>query len=181
MTVNATNLIQGPASLYAAPFGTAEPATISTAPGAGWDDLGGTKEGITLNIEQTFADLTVDQIIDVIARKRTGRNITIATSLAEPTLDNLALAMNNTGPTSDVLELDNGDAAAAFSPAYGAVLLDGIAPGGFRRRIILRKTLQTGNIAMAYTKDGQTVIPVTFSLHWVSASIKPFKIEDATA
>tara|TARA_B100000700_G_scaffold110520_4_gene124542 strand:- start:274 stop:816 length:543 start_codon:yes stop_codon:yes gene_type:complete len=178
MTVTATNLIQGPATIYAGAFGATEPADIDTAPGVGWTDLGGTKEGVTLNIEQTFADLTVDQIIDVVGRKRTGRSINVATSLAEPTLENLARAMNNTAPTSDVVELDNDE--SAFSPDYGAVLLDGLAPGGLRRRIILRKTLQTGNIAMAYTKDGQTVIPVTFALHWVSASIKALKIEDET-
>ena len=151
MTVTATNLIQGPATIYAGAFGATEPADIDTAPGVGWTDLG---------------------------RKRTGRSINVATSLAEPTLENLARAMNNTAPTSDVVELDNDE--SAFSPDYGAVLLDGLAPGGLRRRIILRKTLQTGNIAMAYTKDGQTVIPVTFALHWVSASIKALKIEDET-
>lgn len=181
MAVTSTNLIQGPATIYGAVFGATEPATVATAPGAGWTDLGGTKEGITLNIEQTFSDLTVDQIIDVIARKRTGRNINVSTSLAEPTLVNLATAIGNSAPASNVLELDNGDAAAAFSPVYGAILFDGIAPGGFRRRVIVRKTLQTGNIALAYQKDGQTVIPTTFSLHWVSTSIKPLKIEDALA
>lgn len=181
MVVTATNLIQGPATIYAGAFGATEPATVGAAPGVGWTDLGGTKEGVTLNIEQTFSDLTVDQIIDVIARKRTGRNINVATSLAEPTLANLAPAIGNSEAVANVLELDNGDAAAGYSPDYGAILLDGIAPGGFRRRIILRKTLQTGNIALAYTKDGQTVIPVTFSLHWVSTSIAPMKIEDAIA
>lgn len=179
MAVTATNLIQGPANLWAGPFGTAEPAAIGTAPGAGWVDLGSTKEGVTLNIEQTFADLTVDQVIDVIARKRTGRIVTIATSLAEATLENLATAIGNTAPATKVLELDNGDSALAFSPTYGAIIMEGLGPNGVKRRFILRKTLQTGNIALAYTKDGQTVIPTSFSMHWVSSAIKPLKIEEA--
>lgn len=179
MPVSASNLIQGPAVIYGAAFGAAEPATIDAAFSAAWTDLGGTKEGVTLNIEQTFADLTVDQIVDVVARRRTGRTMSIATSLAEPTLENIARAISNTAPVTNVLELDDG--LAAFSPAYGAYAFDGIAPGGFRRRVILRKTLATGNLAMAYTKDGQTVVPTTFMGHWVSASIKALKLQDATS
>lgn len=179
MAVTASNLIQGPATIYGGIFGATEPATIATAPGVGWTDLGGTKDGVTLNVEQTFADLTVDQIVDVVARRRTGRMVSITTTLAEATLENLARAISNAAPVANVLNLDDG--LAAFSPAYGAYLFDGIAPGGFRRRVILRKTLATGNVAMAYTKDGQTVIPTTFAGHWVSASIALIKIEDATS
>lgn len=179
MPVSASNLIQGPATIYGAVFGATEPATIDAAFGVGWTDLGGTKEGVTLNIEQTFADLTVDQIVDVVQRRRTGRVMSIGTSLAEATLDNIARAISNAAPTANVLELDDG--LAAFSPAYGAYAFDGIAPGGFRRRVILRKTLATGSLAMAYTKENQTVIPTSFMGHWVSASIKALKIQDATS
>jgi hypothetical protein len=123
--------------------------------------------------------LDVDQIIYEIQRRRTKRVVTIKTSLAEPTLANLALAIANTAPTANVLTADDG--LTAFAPAYGAVLLDGIAPGGFRRRIIIRKTLPTDSVGTAYKKDAQTLLPVTWTLHWVSASIAPFKIEDATS
>ena len=178
MSVNSTNLIQGPATVYRAPFGTVEPATIDAAPGVGWTDVGGTKGGLELNIASEWADLTVDQILDVIERRRTGRTVTAKTSLAEATLENLAAAIGNTAPAADVLELDSG--LDAFAPDYDALLIDGIAPGGFRRRIIIRKTLSTDAVGVAYKKDDQTVIPVTWSLHWVSASISPLKIEDAS-
>ena len=59
--------------------------------------------------------------------------------------------------------------------------MDGIAPGGFRRRVIVRKTLPTDSVGTAYKKDSQTLLPITWTAHWVSASIKPFKIEDAVA
>jgi hypothetical protein len=179
MTVNSTNLIQGPATLYYAPFGTTEPATIATAPASPWVDLGGTSGGATLNINDTYSVLSVDQIVAEVERRRTNRVVTIATSLAEATLENLARAVNNTAPASDVLELDDGP--AAFNPEYGAILLDGIAPGGFRRRAILRKVLATEAVGTAYQKAGQTLIPVTFTGHWVSASIRMLKVTDATA
>ena len=179
MPVTSTNLIQGPATLYLAPFGTAEPATVAAAPATGWVDVGGTQEGVELGIADEYAVLGVDQVIYEIERRRTGRVLTIKTSLAEATLENLAHAINNTAPAAGALTADDG--LTAFAPAYKAALLDGIAPGGFRRRIILRKCLSTDSVAMAYKKDGQTLIPVTFTGHWVSASVKPFVITDATA
>lgn len=178
MGVTSSNLIQGPATLYAAPFGTVEPATIATVPAAAWVDVGGTKDGVELGIADEYGVLDVDQIIYEIERRRTKRAVTIKTSLAEATLTNLALATNNTAPTANVLTADDG--LAAFKPAYGAILLDGIAPGGFRRRFILRKTLATDSVGMAYKKDGQTLIPVTWTGHWVSASIAPYLCTDAT-
>lgn len=178
MGVSSSNLIQGPATLYLGTFGVTEPATIATAPGAGWVDVGGTKDGVELGVADEFAVLDVDQVIYEIERRRTKRVVTVKTSLAEATLENLAQAINNTAPAASVLTADDG--LAAFAPPYRACLLDGIAPGGFRRRIIVRKVLSTDSVAMAYKKDGQTLIPVTFTGHWVSSSIKPFAITDAT-
>lgn len=179
MPVTSTNLIQGPAVLYHGLFGATEPATVSAAPATGWTDLGGTKDGVELSIEDEYGVLDVDQLIYEVGRRRVKRVVTVKTQLAEATLANLALAVNNTAPTAGVLEGDDG--VAAFAPAYSAILVDGLAPGGFKRRIILRKVLATDSVGMAYKKDSQTLIPVTWTLHWVSASIKPFKVEDAAA
>lgn len=179
MPVTSTNLIQGPATVCVAPFGTAEPATIATAPAAAWVDVGGTKGGLELNVSSEFATLTVDQIVDIIESRRTGREVTVKTTLAEATLQNIAQAIANAAPVANVLELDDG--LAAFKPAYSAILIDGIAPGGYRRRIIVRKTLPTDAVGIGYKKDDQTVVPVTWKLHWVSTAIKSLKIEDATS
>lgn len=179
MPITSTNLIQGPATLYRATFGTAEPATVATAPGAGWVDAGGTKDGIELLINDEYSVLDVDQNIHEIERRRTKRVVQIKTVLAEATLENLAIAVANTAPASGALSGDDG--LTAFNPSYSAVLLDGIAPGGFRRRIILRKTLPTDGVGMSYKKDGQTLIPITWTAHWVSTSIKPWIVTDATS
>lgn len=178
MAVTSTNLIQGPATLYWAPFGSAEPLTIATAPAAPWVDLGGTKDGVEMGIADEYSVLSVDQIVYEVERRRTNRVLTIKTNLAEATLENMARAINNTAPAASALTLDDG--LTAFAPSYGAILLDGIAPGGFRRRAILRKTLSTDSVASSYKKDGQTLIPVTFTGHWVSANIKPLVVTDAT-
>lgn len=179
MVVSSQNLIQGPATLYIAPFGTAEPVDVATAPGVGWVDVGGTKDGVELAVADEYAVLSVDQVVYEIDRRRTNRVLTVKTSLAEATLENFAHAINNTAPAANSLELDDG--LAAFKPAHKAIMLDGIAPGGFRRRFIARKCLSTDSVATAYKKDGQTLIPVTFTGHWVSASIRPLSIKDAVA
>lgn len=179
MPVTTTNLIQGPATLYIADFGTAEPATIATVPGAGWVDVGGTRDGVSLNVTKEFAVLEVDQLVDEVGRTVTKRMVQVKTSLAEATLANLAHALADAAPVANVLE--PAADSTAFRPGYKAVLLDGIAPGGFRRRIVVRKALSTESVETAYKKDGMTLVPVTFTGHYVSTSIKPYKIEDATS
>lgn len=179
MSVTSTNLIQGPATLYAGAFGAEEPATVDTAPGGDWVDVGGTREGIELIVEKSYAVLSVDQVIDEVGRTVTSRVVKVKTTLAEATLANLARSINETAPVSGVFTPDGG--LAAFTPAYQALLIDGIAPGGLRRRIIVRKVLSVDSVGTAYKKDGMTVIPVTFTAHWVSPSIEPFVIEDEAA
>lgn len=183
MAVTTTNLIQGPATLYTGPFGTVEPATLSVTPGTGWTDVGGTMDGIELDINDTYTPLTVDQLILKPESRRTERELQIKTSLAEATLGNLAVAINNPAPVTatgtSTLTLQDG--LSAFVPIYYALLIDGFAPGGFRRRIIIRKAIQTDSTSIAYKKDDQTVIPVTFDAHYVSSSINSMIIVDATA
>lgn len=181
MPVTATNLIQGPAVMYLGAFGVTEPATIATTPGVGWTDVGGTQDGVTYAVELEFSELSVDQVVDIPGQRITKRVTKIKTNLAEATLANMALALNELAAVVAANKLTPTNGVAAFTPNYAAVLLDGLAPGGFRRRFIGRKMLQTGNIESAYKKDGQLLIPVEFTGHYVSSSIAPFVIEDAVA
>jgi hypothetical protein len=177
MPVTATNLIQGPATLYFGVFGATEPATVATTPATGWTDCGATKGGVEFLVNDEYSVLEVDQVIYEAGRRRTKRVVQIKTTLAEATLDLLAAATANAAPVTKVLTADDG--LAAFAPTYGAILLDGIGPAGVRRRFTLRKTLPTDGVGLGYKNDDQTVIPVTWTGHWVSSSIAPFKVEDA--
>lgn len=189
MSVTTTNLIQGPATLYSAPFGTTEPtdALIGSVPGAGWLDCGGTKGGVTLTANMTLSEYDVDQVLDVVGDVITARNFTIGTNLAEATLINLAKAINvadtavTTGVSPAGPTLEPVSDVTAFTPVYRAYILDGLAPGGFRRRVIIRRAIQTAASALAHSPTEQTVIPATFRSTYVSASIKPFKVVDQIA
>lgn len=189
MSVTTTNLIQGPASLWVGAFGVAEPADaqINTPLGVDWTDVGGTVGGVTLTVGITLAQLDVDQIADVVGDVITAREVNIATSLAEATLANLARVINladaavTSGTTPVGPGLEPASDLTTFQPVYRAWCLEGLAPAGYRRRVFLRKAVQTAASAMPHGPAAQTVIPATFRATYVSASIKPFKIVDAIA
>jgi hypothetical protein len=184
---SATNIIAGPAELYSAVFGSTEPldTAVSAALTAPWGSLGGTDDGVTLNVSHEWQNLRMDQIIDSAGKRKTGRTITVATNLVEGTLENLALALAETsaiqtggtgGTAWRALEVSGDDSGA--EPTYTALILRGRAPLGKRRLFVCRKVLQTEDVESAYKKDDQWLIPVTFECHWVSASIRPFRIVD---
>lgn len=187
--VVASNLIAGPGDVYRGNFGATEPtdSSVATAPASGtWTDVGGTQEGVTLNIGQEFQELTVDQVIDRIESRRTSRSITIGTSLAEPTLENLAWVLNGgvvaTGTGFKTYTPEGG--TSTTQPTYAALVFDGWAPmvanAAKRRRIVARKILNIEGVEFAYTKDGQTLFPVSLQLHYVDSVTALFKITDQT-
>ena len=189
------NLIQGVGFLYVAPAGTAEPddADLASEPASPWRSLGFTQEGVAITVTQEYSELEVDQLVDVPGRRLIKRELVVATSLAEATLDNWASAMNEleaqvvaTAPGAGTIgtskfepRADNG--LLQGEPNYAMLLFDGYAPGGFPRRLILRRALQIGEVEAANTKDGQTVIPTEFAGHYVSKTVAPYKVVDQTA
>jgi hypothetical protein len=185
MAVTTTNLIQGPATMYQGTFGATEPTdtAVNTTPQASaWTDLGGTQDGVKLGVDQTYSELEVDQITLRVGSRLTKQDFTIETSLAEATLENLALVMNGgtSASGSGWKSFDPNVTSSATQPNYFAIILDGYAPSQFRRRVIGRKMLNTDSVELAYTKDKQTLIPAKFAGHYVSNSITPFHIVDQT-
>ncbi len=186
MAIDTTNLIAGPGTLWTGAFGATEPAdsTVNAAySGSAFTDVGATQDGVTLNIERDFFELEVDQVIDVPGRRITKRDLQIVTNMAEPTLENLGVVLNGGTVTasSGYSTYDPADDTAATQPTYRAVLFEGWAPRGFRRRVFARKVLSIEAVETPYKKDGQTLFPVTFGCHYVSPSIKPFRVVDQTA
>jgi hypothetical protein len=187
MAVTTTNLIMGPATLYTGAFGATEPtdASVNTTPAvSAWTDMGGTDSGVKLTVDQKFVELKVDQVVDRVGSRMTSRDFVIDTSLAEPTMANLSLALN--GGTSAT-----GSGYASFEPLYTgnsstqptyiAMLFDGFAPSSFRRRVIARRVLSVDKVESSYTKDKQTFLNVKFMAHYVSASIAPLHVVDQTS
>ncbi len=190
MPVTVTNLLMGPGAIHHADFGATEPADAdiandiaNTSVSGDWTDLGGTQGGVTLELNQEYTELEVDQIPDIPGRRRTKREFKVNTNLAEPTLDNFIVAANGGTKTTGANfaawdpDMDN----SAEDPDYSALIFEGKAPGDFRRWVVARKTLNVATIGQEHTKDSQTVLPVEFSCHYVSSSTKPFRYIDQTS
>ena len=105
---NAKNIIVGAATVYVSPANTAEcdrinissatataqdPTKIVNGESASWFHMGYTMEGVTLNIEPTYNEVMVDQLLDVARLFKTSQSVTVATSLTEATLENLYVAI----------------------------------------------------------------------------------------
>ncbi|MED1406516.1 hypothetical protein P4U07_27780 [Bacillus mycoides] len=98
--VNANNIIGGAGRLIAAPYGVKFPDSISevmntatfelTGP---WEDLGATKEGITVSRSYEEEGTEVDQVQGEVETTITKWEHAIATQLAENTVKNRQLAL----------------------------------------------------------------------------------------
>jgi hypothetical protein len=133
----------------------------------------------------------MDQAVESPGRRLTELDVSVATALAEPTLENWQLSLADSasaitaggtaGTAYKAMDL-GGPAEPGEEPDYSAVIFRGRAPRGKRRMVIVRKSLSIEEVESEYKKDDQTFIPVTFGAHWVSTSIKSVHVVDeATA
>jgi hypothetical protein len=149
MAVRTSNLLMGPAELFAGPFGAPEPAFAAAAIPSTHRDLGGTDGGATLTLTQTYTPMMVDQVAMAVGSRLTEQGVRISTNLAESTLANLRLARNQGAGTNEGQTVGLGAATAgtftltfqnettapiAFNANAAAVqtaleALGGIAPG----------------------------------------------------
>lgn len=97
--VDDNNFIRGAARLMWAGITVAFPATIADIINVstyeamtGWNDLGGTKTGITVTYNNTEETFDIDQILGDIDSRPTGHEVTVGTNLVEMTLARLQLA-----------------------------------------------------------------------------------------
>lgn len=196
ISVNAGNLIMGPARLYVAPFGSTEPTDSSvtpngttTPPSSPWTDVGGTDGGVTYETDNTYTGLQVDQIIMEVGARLTDMKFTVTTKLSEITLANLNTALNSIATTStnsgyNTMDINVGSSAS--QPTYAALIIDGWAPmlstgAPALRRVIVRKVLSQVKAALTFDKKTQQSLECTFQAYFVSSSIVPVHIVEQTA
>lgn len=193
MTVTAANILMGPGSLYYAPFGTTYPAdsaaTVAAGAPSGFTDVGGTRGGLTLMVDQTIQDLTVDQIPDPVGGQMTGRKVQLQTELAETTLANLGLILNGLLTIGTQSAYTTGDLVTtvnSFRPTYVSLIFDGWAPSlatglPARERFNVFKALSTAKVQAKNDTKNQKTYGVTFTAYWVSPSQSPVHWVDQTS
>jgi hypothetical protein len=185
----------GPATLYWAPFGATEPANsaiLSPPSSSVWTDVGGTADGtsVLLEVDQTYTDIGVDQLVDPVGARLTKRTIQVTAALEEATLQNITLALNQlttTTPQSGYTVLDPITATSASQPTYTALIIDGWAPTAgtaetqCRRRLVIRKCLSSSKLDFEYEKSKPNIFNTTWTSFYVSGSVAPFEITDQTS
>jgi hypothetical protein len=195
LSVNAVNLVMGPAILYVAPAGTTEPtdAVVTpngyyTPPASPWTDVGATDGGVTFETDQTYTDFSVDQLTMSPGARLTETKMTVVTKMSEMSLANLQTALNGigiTGSGSGYSTFDIPVGVTSTQPSYAALCIYGWAPaltGGTPalRRIIVRKVLSQVKASLMFDRKTQQSLAVTFNAYFVSNSLPPVHITDET-
>jgi hypothetical protein len=188
MAVTAANLAMGPGDVYVGSFGAPEPldSQVNGTPAASaWTSVGGTMGGITVTFVTQWKELEVDQLVETPERRTTKREVQVKTRFAEVTFDNLVLALvggtitPGASGTQDAYDPPTSDSSA--SPTYKAVIFDGVAGNGLRRRLFVRKVLSTESVEAQNSKDDQQSYPVTFTSHYVDSVTKSWRLVNKKA
>ena len=198
-----TNIIVGAAAFYVADT-TLTPATLASFVGnasfkdtlsvnADYTNVGYTSNGLELQFQPDFGEVSVDQVLDVAKLYKQGMQVNMATAFAEATLENLliALAFNAdelTGQKSQssglVLDLSAGDIGecpverglVAIGPGTG----DCANSDNVERVYTAYRALSIENVTVSAKRDEASMFEVSFRLLPEDSSGSYGKIVDRT-
>ncbi len=164
------NFIRGAARFLVAgttiafPTGIADVINLSTFDAmSGWTDVGATKTGITITHNNTEETFDVDQILGDIDSRPVSYEQTVATALAEVTLENFQLAWEAGAiSTSGGFRTMGVGEPAVYTRKRLAVIFQK-ANGKLRMHAFRKAQKSAQESAIPYNKTGeQQSIPVTF-------------------
>jgi len=84
----------------------------------GWTSLGYTSNGLELTFNPTFGEVAVDQLLDVARLFKSGMTVSMRTTLAEATLENLLLVLAQRGTVNRYGNFVSGQTTAATTISY---------------------------------------------------------------
>lgn len=193
--VGAARVWLGPASNTTAETGAARPATAngtkyavtmngadgSTSTGVGtlvtnWREIGFTQDGLEVATDPSWGEVEVDQLLDTPKIFKDGMSLTISTTMAEATLENLLIAwgqastsVSSIAPFEKELDIEGGNLGEA--PLERGLIAVGVAPeekatGGINQygeRIYQAyRVLSVEATALGLSRAEAATIPVTF-------------------
>jgi hypothetical protein len=174
-------------------FVTTESYRETLSDEVGIDNVGYTSNGIEISFQPNFGEVQVDQILDVAKLYKQGMQVTLATSFAEATLENLlfSIAGNSTSLSGTkgssagrTLNLKSGDigecpverALIAVGPGTG----DCVDSSMVERVYVAYRALSIENVTVSAKRDAATMFDVTFRLLPEDTSGSYGKIIDRT-
>jgi hypothetical protein len=140
-----------------------------------WRNVGYTSNGLDLEFQPSFGEVKVDQVLDVARLFKDGMQVSMKTSFAEATLENLLVSVASQG--TDLYD----DADAEDSPTFdiqsgglGDVPLErgliAVGPGtgdplNPKERIYIGyRALSIQNVTVSAKRDAATMFDVTFRM-----------------
>lgn len=172
--VNDESFIRGAARILWAAATVSFPSNIGSvinlstfAAQTNWNELGATKNGIQIMINNAEENFDVDQIMTDIRTQPTNWEMSVSTNLAEMTLERLQLCWEGGTVSTDATQTPNEKVLGLGAPTYYtqrrlAVLFqrpNGKIRGYFFR--LVQRTPQESTITHAKTGEQQT-IPIRF-------------------
>jgi hypothetical protein len=144
---------------------------------AGIENVGYTSNGIEITFQPDFGEVQVDQILDVAKLYKQGMQVTLATSFAEATLENLLFSI--AGQSDDLSGTKSSSAGRSLNLASGDIgecpverALIAVGPGtgdcedssSVERVYIAYRALSIENVTVSAKRDTATMFDVTFRL-----------------
>ncbi len=178
-------VLQDPGFLFAAPIASALPTNTVVASKytdawpAAWIPLGATSEGSTFSYSTSVEAITVAEFFDPISYATTERSGNIAFNLADFTLRNYKLALN--GGLGAIVPTTGTGTTASYdyepvAPGNEVRVMVGWESTDATMRLILRQTIQGGEVASAFQKAPSiAAIPGTFNMEMPVGATSPFK------
>ncbi len=158
-----------------------------------FDNIGYTTNGLEMGFEPDFGEVSVDQVLDVAKMYKQGMKVSMKTTFAEATLENLlivlaAAATDLTGSAASsagrVLELSAGDIGQC--PVERGIIAVGPGTGDCEtsankeRVYIAYRALSIESVTLSAKRDEPTAFEVNFRLLPEDTSGKYGKIVDRT-
>ena len=198
-----TNIIVGAAALFVADT-TLTPSTLESFVGSesfketlsdsvDYTNVGYTMNGLELQFQPDFGEVSVDQILDAAKLYKQGMQVSLATAFAEATLENLLLALaysdsklTGTKSTSNgqVLDLSAGDLGEC--PVERGIVAVGPGTGDcdisstVERVYTAYRALSIENVTVSAKREEASMFEVSFRLLPEDASGSYGKIVDRT-
>lgn len=150
--------------------GTSDAKEVLTTDSANWTNVGFTSEGVEVSYEPDYGDVEVDQLLDSARVFKQSMRVTVNTTLAEATLENLLVVWGqkagslNTG----ILTIEAGD--LGDEPVARALAFVGPAPrpssGTETKQRIYQvdNAIQTESSSHALRRSEATALPVSFRI-----------------
>jgi hypothetical protein len=198
-----TNIIVGAAAFYVADT-TLTPSSMAAFVGnasfkdtlsvnADYTNVGYTSNGLELQFQPDFGEVSVDQVLDVAKLYKQGMQVNMATAFAEATLENLLIALafnadeltgNKTQSGGLVLDLSAGDIGecpverglVAIGPGTG----DCANSDNVERVYTAYRALSIENVTVSAKRDEASMFEVSFRLLPEDSSGSYGKIVDRT-